>query len=295
MFYQETPTYKLNIKDAEIAFRKHIEDFAIVKLEPPHNSLPHHHTFFEMIYVSEGSLTHSIHGKNAQILHKGDYIFIDIGTSHKFTSDDAVIITIVFSPNFINKKIQLCSSLRELLTTSNIGIEEYSNIFPTDIVLHDNDNTLLNLLQFLKIKFDAPQPLSTKVFKHCVISILIHIIEPEIKNTTHTNPIIESLVTLIDEHYSEQNLMTYAAKELNYTIPYLSAVFKNHFGISFKEYLQTHRINIAKSLLDSTNMSITNISSAVGYSNIKFFRSTFKKYTNMTPRQYKNTHYKGLK
>jgi YesN/AraC family two-component response regulator len=65
----------------------------------------------------------------------------------------------------------------------------------------------------------------------------MHIIEPEIKNTNHTNPIIEALVALIDEHYSEQNLMTYAAKELNYTIPYLSAVFKNHFGISFKEFI----------------------------------------------------------
>ena len=287
--------FELNISDAEKAFHRHINDFALVELKAPQYALPHHHTFFELIYVLNGSLTHSIHGERKQILNKGDFIFIDIGTSHEFYSDDADIINLVFTPAFINKKIQSCSSLRELLSTINIGIEQYSIFFPTDDILHDNDSTLLCMLSFLKTKFDNPQVLSNKIFNQCIISILMHILEPHIKNSYNINPIINSLVKIVDEHYIEQNLLTRASNELNYTIPYISAVFKNHFGMSFTEYLQIHRVNIAKSLLDSTDMSITDIGYAVGYANIKFFRSIFKKHTNMTPRQYRNTYYKELR
>ena len=89
-------------------------------------------------------------------------------------------------------------------------------------------------------------------------------------------------------HYSGQNLLSTAAAELNYTIPYISAVFKAEFGINFKEYLLKCRINNAKKLLRTTDMSVSEVGSAVGYSDIKFFRKLFKKHTNMTPRQYKS-------
>ena len=62
----------------------------------------------------------------------------------------------------------------------------------------------------------------------------------------------------------------------------ISAVFKNDFGVSFKEYLQIHRINKAKYLLDTTNMSVSDIGYAVGYSNIKFHKPIRIKHTSDT-------------
>ncbi|MBE7012079.1 MAG: helix-turn-helix domain-containing protein [Ruminococcaceae bacterium] len=280
----------LNIKDAEDAFHKQIDNFAIHESQQEYSLSPnHHHTFLEMVYVVSGTIDHSINGEELKPLHAGDYIFIDIGTTHSLVVHNALGITMVFTPQLIDKNIQSCSSLKELFKNDKFSSEMRSGAFPVDTILHDNDGSLLNIIRFLKSKFENPQRLSGKIIRNSVISMLMHILEPQFQDNKKINPITEALIKIVDEHYQEQNLLSCSAAELNYTIPYISAVFKNDFGVSFKEYLQIHRINKAKYLLDTTNMAISDICYAVGYSNIKFFRSIFRKYTNMTPTQYKKS------
>ena len=116
-------------------------------------------------------------------------------------------------------------------------------------------------------------------------------IEPIISNKQKLHPISDFLVKLVDERYFDHNLINHAVIKLHSPKSYISTIFKKDFNITFTEYLQIYRINKAKSLLDSTNMSINDISLAVGYSDIKTFRALFKRYTNMSPKEYKNSHY----
>lgn len=67
---------------------------------------------------------------------------------------------------------------------------------------------------------------------------------------------------------------------------YLSKYFKEHFDVNFIDYLTQIKMQHALQLLKE-GWSITEVSSFLGYSNENNFSRAFKKYTGLTPRNYK--------
>lgn len=67
----------------------------------------------------------------------------------------------------------------------------------------------------------------------------------------------------------------------------LTRMFKSVTGFTINEYLTVYRVRSAKTLLDKTDLSITEISLRVGFGNITYFERVFKRLTGMTPMQYK--------
>ena len=68
---------------------------------------------------------------------------------------------------------------------------------------------------------------------------------------------------------------------------YLSHIFKEKEGVSFSLYLIKCRIEKAKKLLGSTDMSIMKVSMMSGYSNPAYFTKHFKRITGITPKEYR--------
>ncbi|KMQ52408.1 AraC family transcriptional regulator [Chitinispirillum alkaliphilum] len=68
----------------------------------------------------------------------------------------------------------------------------------------------------------------------------------------------------------------------------VGALIKRGYGLSFKRYLNRLRLFEAQRLLRTTDRSIQEIASAVGYSNISHFNRVFKETFNGTPRQFRN-------
>ena len=64
---------------------------------------------------------------------------------------------------------------------------------------------------------------------------------------------------------------------------YLSKRFRAEMGMSLREYINHLRIEEAKRLLLSTNATISEVASAVGYDNISYFSTVFKKICGMSP------------
>lgn len=68
---------------------------------------------------------------------------------------------------------------------------------------------------------------------------------------------------------------------------YLSKVFVQEKGKTFVEWLNTYRIEKAKTQLVAGEETIANVAGRVGFSDYKYFGTVFKKYTGMTPSEYK--------
>jgi two-component system, response regulator YesN len=84
-----------------------------------------------------------------------------------------------------------------------------------------------------------------------------------------------------------------AAQEVCLSFKYLSRTFKEKTGMGFNEYRLNIKMDKAKELLNTTQMSVCDVALKLGYQNPESFIRIFKKKTGSTPAAYKQEHTVG--
>ena len=99
---------------------------------------------------------------------------------------------------------------------------------------------------------------------------------------------ILQLNRIIAEHISDPELdQQLICKELGVSRALLYNKMKAITGRGTKEYINHIRLEKAKSLIETTSLSIAEISEMTGFSAQSYFSTAFKGYTGLTPSQYK--------
>lgn len=106
----------------------------------------------------------------------------------------------------------------------------------------------------------------------------------------NNSKLLIDVTNYIYHHISESIKTEDIAKSLYLSRPYLSKKFKEETNENIAEYIIKEKINEAKRLLRYSNKSLTQISSYLGFSSPGHFSRVFKKYTNLSPSEYKNKH-----
>lgn len=99
--------------------------------------------------------------------------------------------------------------------------------------------------------------------------------------------IIHFVYDYLEEHYEKDITLDAIAEKLNITRSYLSTYFKEKTGIYFVDYVNSVRINKAKKLLLKPEIRIQDAATLVGYQNINSFNRMFKKFTGVTPSEFR--------
>lgn len=68
---------------------------------------------------------------------------------------------------------------------------------------------------------------------------------------------------------------------------YLSRKFKEETGFTLTDFINKKRIDEAKIFLNKGDISITDIAFMVGFNDINYFSKVFKKWTTLTPTEFK--------
>ena len=68
---------------------------------------------------------------------------------------------------------------------------------------------------------------------------------------------------------------------------YFSNFFRIKVGVKFRDWLAFMRVKRAVEILKSADRSITDTAFTVGFSDLRTFQRNFKRFTNMTPREFK--------
>ena len=95
------------------------------------------------------------------------------------------------------------------------------------------------------------------------------------------------VVDYIEKHFSEQITLDDLAELAHFEKSYLSVRFNEIWGISPMQYVNWMRIERAKSLLENTDKSVTEISEEVGFNSIHYFSRYFKEKENISPHDYR--------
>jgi len=99
---------------------------------------------------------------------------------------------------------------------------------------------------------------------------------------------VEKAKAFVDAHYDQQINLTDLALSYYMSPGYFSTLFRQHTGSNFLEYLTRLRMDHARRLIAANpEGKIGDIAIRCGYQDLKHFRKLFKRYTGLTPLQYK--------
>jgi len=93
---------------------------------------------------------------------------------------------------------------------------------------------------------------------------------------------------LIDGNIKDPDLsLEWIADQVHFSVSYVRQIFKQQTGQNFGEYLIRKRMELAGMLLQKTSLRIQEIAAECGYDNQRYFASSFKKYYECTPTEFK--------
>lgn len=133
------------------------------------------------------------------------------------------------------------------------------------------------------------KPVNYDEFGSCIDNLKISIFE---NNTAEESGeederTIVGIVRYMQEHMTEEVSLNILAEEFHLSAQYISQLFKNEIGVNFLAYLTNIRMEQAKKLLLSSQLSIAEISERSGYGDYRVFTKAFKKAEGVTPSQYR--------
>lgn len=102
--------------------------------------------------------------------------------------------------------------------------------------------------------------------------------------------VFRKIVRFVNDNYNRNVSLNEIAGEVNVSHTYICTLFRKHKNCTFSEYVIRLRMEKAKELLRSTKLKTYEVSERVGYPNPQYFSILFKKWTGLSPTEFKHAH-----
>mgnify|MGYP001953683936 CR=1 FL=1 len=102
------------------------------------------------------------------------------------------------------------------------------------------------------------------------------------------NLLIQRCKRYIGEQLTEKICLDSLASHTNVTNSYLCKQFKKHTGLTIVEYINRHRIELAKNILTDSDKKVIDVAYACGFQSLSQFNRTFSKFTHLSPSKYRS-------
>ncbi len=107
-----------------------------------------------------------------------------------------------------------------------------------------------------------------------------------------SNVIVQRAIEYVSSHIHESLQVQDIANALRITPNYLSRIFRDETGDNLIKWITRYKVSAAKSLLlENVETKIYEVADMLGYSDYKYFIYIFKKYTGMTPENYRKEYF----
>lgn len=218
-------------------------------------------------------------------------------------------ITDVLEAEDGKQAIELANTQNPDIVLMDINMPEIDGLTAAKLIKENNSNVYIVIITgydyfeytqtAIRAKVDdyILKPVSKKDIEYILKSAIDKIDyfrrKKSIKNITQNETIeIDEENNLIKE-YLEKNMfsidlsLSKMAEDIGYNSNYLSVLVKQIYGLTFQDYINKKRMEKAKILLLSTDMKNYEIAENIGIEDVNYFVTKFKKYYNITPKQFK--------
>ena len=249
-------------------------------IETPH---PEGRNDYQLLYIAAGKGEFYFKGsKEPTIATKGNMILFRPGEPQVYYYY-AVDKTEVYWVHFTGWKVEEYLERYELPHDENVF---YTGVSPDYPWIY---NQMIRELQLQRVNHED---MISLYMHHIFITINRYIKERrETKNDTIND--IERAAHYFKDNYNKQISIEQYALEHLMSVNWFIHSFKSVMKMSPMQYIISLRIAMAKGYLENSTKNIAEISNEVGYENALYFSRLFRKYTGMTPTEYRKKRGKG--
>ena len=94
--------------------------------------------------------------------------------------------------------------------------------------------------------------------------------------------------SVIAQNYTRQITLDAVAQEVGLSRFHVARIIKRSTGKTMTQHIRTMRINRARELLESTDLSYAQIAYDLGFADQSYFIRQFREMTGTTPARYRN-------
>ena len=263
------------------------DDILISRFAPylaihPNLTAPHRHSFYHLLFFSEGGGKHTIDFNHFDVKPYQIYFMVP-GQVHSWDFDGHVDGYVVnFSSSFFQSFLLKSEYLSSFSFFNGITLESV-------IDLQDSvQQPVLSLFEKLITESQQHTVLKDDMLRVLLLQIFIMIqqsISSDKQRSTpfQANPILTNFQKLIEKNYLEIRLPSEYAELLNITPNHLNALCKEHLGTQAGEVIRDRVVLEAKRLLVNLGLSVSEIAYKLNFNDNSYFTKFFKKEAGMSP------------
>ena len=243
-------------------------------IETPH---PEGRNDYQLLYIAAGKGEFYFKGsKEPTIVTKGNMILFRPGEPQVYYYY-AIDKTEVYWVHFTGWKVEEYLERYELPKHENVF---YTGVSPDYPWIY---NQMIRELQLQRVNYED---MISLYMHHIFITINRYIKEGrETKSDIINN--IERAAHYFKDNYNKPISVEQYATEHLMSVNWFIHSFKSVMKVSPMQYIISLRISMAKGYLENSTKNIAEISNEVGYENALYFSRLFRKYTGMTPTEYR--------
>lgn len=240
----------------------------------------HSHTYYEFFILTKDKTLHKINGETKELPH-GTLCFIPPNVAHEFPTNKNSTYEHINVSITKNKLKSLCDS-----------------ILPTlfDTIKNACFEIVLSQKQF-DYFYDKAKSISTASIQNesldkisiCeMVTTALSIVYKKITNKSDNRPEwFNDLLSKINSADFSLTTINNIYELSNYSPATIIKYFKKYTGETIISYVAKIKINRACNLLLTTDFTVLNIATLLGYDSLSHFNRIFKSHTGQTPSQFR--------
>lgn len=252
----------------------------------------HWHEELQFTLVTEGKIIIQVNGVTHE-LKAGHAIFINKGVLHVSTQVDKNSEYVSF--NFPEKLLAFYSDSQ---MEKNYVLPYTNSLFLSLVIRPETEwqSTMLEILWRLKDKFNAKgywsweyevSIMTVQLWLTMITNISMASVESP-KHIKRQQERIQLMISYIHQNYVNNPSLQEIADAAHLSVSECTRSFKKTLHTTPYDYLIKYRIKKSAELLNSTEYTITEVASNVGFNHVNHFIQSFKKQYNKTPKEYRN-------
>ncbi len=252
----------------------------------------HRHNYIEVIYMCKGSTVHIVDG-NRVVLEEGDLLFLNQNAVQEIlpAGEGDIAINFIILPQFFDTAFEMIgvddNLLREFLVGSlrqNSQAISYLYFHVAEVLPIQNlvENMIWSLLHNTLNRRSSNQITMGLLILH----LLNYMDKMETGEKQFEQEFVINVLNYIETNYQDGSLSE-LAELMGYDLYWMSREIKKRTGKTYKELLQTKRMNQATYMLANTKIPVSDIIQMVGYDNSSYFYRKFKERYGMSPKEFR--------